>query len=252
MATSKETAFVTGGASGIGRAVALMLASKNIRVYIADQDEAGAESIAKETNGFYSVVDVTSWESQLAAFSRAVSLFGRVDYVFPIAGIGENVWLPQPSSSLSTAFEKPNLQVLDVNVAGAMYTFALAIQQFRHQERNHYGFRGKVRSAGKALLAEGITLNSFNPNAIRTNISTGSYYESLEAEGLLTPLSGVVDVCAHLLGDNEESGECFEIGPNYDRGQGFVKVKFAPLEDEAQIRVFEKLKARGAAKHHKL
>lgn len=115
-----------------------------------------------------------------------------------------------------------------------------------------HAITGFVRSWGKVLPDEGITLNSFNPNGIRTNISTGSYYEALEAEGLLTPLSGVLDACSRLLGDNEESGECFEIGPNYNRGQGFIKPKFAPLEDEAQIRVFEKLKARGVAKYHKL
>lgn len=143
MAKTTETAFITGGASGIGRAVALMLASKNIRVFIADRDEAGAHQVARETNGLYGVVDVTSWESQVSAFSRAVTQFGRVDYVFPIAGIGENDWLVEPSSSEPAMFEKPNLDVLDVNVTGAMYTVALAIQQFRRQARNRYGYRGK-------------------------------------------------------------------------------------------------------------
>ncbi|KAL4895465.1 hypothetical protein BDV59DRAFT_200109 [Aspergillus ambiguus] len=276
-----ESAFVTGGASGVGRAIAQMLASKNIAVFIVDRDEAGARAVAQETKGSYAVVDVTSWESQQAAFSQAVSQLGRIDYVFPVAGISENVWLSQSAAAALAPFEKPNLQVLDINVTGAMYTVALAVQQFRRQTRNCHGLRGKiiiagsvcgiyccpglpiytaskhaitglVRSWGQALPAEGITLNSINPNAMRTNISTGEFYQMLEAEGLLTPLAGAVDACARLLGKNAESGECFEIGPNYARGQGFVKPKFAPLEDEAQIRVFKKLEARGAAKQHKL
>ncbi|KAF9888597.1 hypothetical protein FE257_008529 [Aspergillus nanangensis] len=280
-----EYAFITGGASGVGKAIAEMLTSKNIKVFIADQNEAGARAVAQATKGSYAIVDVTSWESQLAAFSQAVAEFGRVDYVYPIAGISENVWFPEPPApgvaAAATTFGKPNLQVLDINVTGAMYTVALAIQQFRRQTPNNYGFRGKiviagsvcgvyccpslpiytaskhaitglVRSWGKALPSEGITLNSINPNAMRTNISTGDFYQLLEAENLLTPLSGCVDACARLLGNNGESGECFEIGPNYDRGQGLVKPKFAPLEDEAQIRVFEKLAARGAAKRSKL
>ena len=43
-----RVALVTGGASGIGRATALLLAAENARVCVADIDGAGAERLAKE------------------------------------------------------------------------------------------------------------------------------------------------------------------------------------------------------------
>lgn len=89
-----------------------------------------------------------------------------------------------------------------------------------------------------------MTLNAVLPNVIRTNISTPEFYDQLEKEGLLTPLEGVVDAFESLLGDNSQSGECIEIGPNYAKGQGFVSPRFPEYVDEESRRVFEKLEPR--------
>lgn len=272
--TQQQSAFITGGASGLGKAIATWLAAKGIKVFIADRDEAGAKAAAAEIQGAYSAVDVTSWESQLAAFRRAVHLFGRIDYVYPIAGIGENSFLP---ATTTEEFQKPNLSIMDVNVSGLLYTVSLAVQQFRRQQPTASGIRGKivvagsvcgiyccpslpmyttskhavaglVRSLGKALISEGVTLNSVNPNVMRTNFSTDKFYDSLDSEGLLTPMQGCLDACQRFLDDDQLSGQNFEIGPNYDKGQGLVDPQFAPLVDEAQKRVFDKLLVRGNAR----
>lgn len=117
------------------------------KVYIADRDVTGANAFADELNtfsnskvAFAAQVDVTSWDQQVAAWDKAVKEFGRVDYVFPIAGINERAWIPNDPSSKSWA--KPELGVLDADVNGVLYTVALAVQQFRRQEPQH-GFRGK-------------------------------------------------------------------------------------------------------------
>ncbi|KAJ5774831.1 glucose 1-dehydrogenase [Penicillium paradoxum] len=273
---SSEVAFITGAASGVGKAVATQLASKGIKVFIADRDAARAAATAQEINGAYAVVDVSSWDSQAAAFQQALDQFGRVDYVLAGAGIGENQWIPD--NTATSGFEKPQLSVIDVNVTGMLYTVSLAVQHFRRQPLNEHGSRGKViitgsvcgiyccpglpiyttskhavtglvRSWGKALPSEGITLNSVNPNVIRTNISTAEFYDSLEAEGLLTPIHGVVEICEQLLSAKETaSGECYEIGPNYDAGQGAVHPKFPDFIDEKQKIIFDKLAERGQAK----
>lgn len=108
---------------------------------------------------------------------------------------------------------------------------------------------GLARSWGKVLLSEGITLNCVNPNVMRTNFSTGQFYDSLDSEGLLTPIHGVVKTCDQLLSQKETvSGECFEIGPDYDFGQGAVSPKFPDYIDEKTKRVFDKLVRRGQAK----
>lgn len=83
------------------------------------------------------------------------------------------------------------------------------------------------------------------PNVIRTNISTTAFYDKLEEQGLLTPLEGVVDAFESLLGDNDTSGECLEIGPNYAKGQGIVSPKFVTYLDDESKRTFDVLEERG-------
>lgn len=81
----------------------------------------------------------------MSAFQRAVATFKRIDYVFPIAGIGEKRWLPptNENGSAEAEFVEPHLSVLDVDLKGVLYTVALAVQQFKRQEVDRLGFRGK-------------------------------------------------------------------------------------------------------------
>lgn len=90
-------------------------------------------------------VDVTDWDQQVKAFEAAIAEFGRIDYVYPIAGIGERVWTPNRPNA--TGFTKPDLAVLDADVIGVLYTVSLALQQFRRQEPSKRGFRGKSKRA---------------------------------------------------------------------------------------------------------
>ncbi|NUR91217.1 MAG: SDR family NAD(P)-dependent oxidoreductase [Nonomuraea sp.] len=78
-----RTAVVTGGASGIGRAVARELALRGAEVTIADLDEEAGERTAKEYGLAFAKLDVTDAEA-VAALFRGV---GRLDYVFNNAGI---------------------------------------------------------------------------------------------------------------------------------------------------------------------
>jgi NADP-dependent 3-hydroxy acid dehydrogenase YdfG len=127
-----------------------MLVSKGCRVFLADRDIEGASSFASSLNTKEKVahahqVEVTSWDQQAAAFSAAVKEFGRIDYVYPIAGIGERVWTPNRPDK-KEGFKKPDLTVLDVDVTGVLYTVSLALQQFRRQDVVG-GFRGKSKQA---------------------------------------------------------------------------------------------------------
>ena len=76
------------------------------------------------------------------AFEKAIEVFdGRIDYVFPIAGIAERRSFPNRPNS--TGFEKPDLSVLEVDEVGVIYTAWLGVQHFRRREKNQYGFKGK-------------------------------------------------------------------------------------------------------------
>lgn len=118
-----------------------------MKVCIADRNLDGAKATAdKIGKGATAVeVSVTDWDSQKAAFEKAIKeLGGRIDYVFPIAGIGERKAIKNDPTA--TEFEKPDLTVLDVDLNGVLYTTFLGIQQFRHQDKDNTGYRGRSAS----------------------------------------------------------------------------------------------------------
>ena len=107
-----------------------------------DGAKAQAEKLGK---GAIAVqVNAADWDSQLAAFEKAVKEFGRIDYVFPIAGIGERKAIKNDPKA--TGFQKPDLSVVDVDLTGVLYTSFLAIQQMRRQDKDSDGYRGKSES----------------------------------------------------------------------------------------------------------
>ena len=77
-----RTAFVTGGASGIGAATARRLAEEGARVVIGDLDLEAAQIVAKEIDGTAVALDVTDRDSVRDAFTRA----GPIDVLVNNAG----------------------------------------------------------------------------------------------------------------------------------------------------------------------
>jgi 2-hydroxycyclohexanecarboxyl-CoA dehydrogenase len=71
MRLESKTALVTGGAGGIGTAIARRLAADGARVVVADLNEDGARSVASEIGGEAVRLDVTDPESARAAVERA-------------------------------------------------------------------------------------------------------------------------------------------------------------------------------------
>jgi len=152
---TQKTAYVTGGASGIGLAVTTMLVARGIRVAIADVNFSGAQAVASKHPKLATAYELNAanWDSQLSVFESVVKAFdGRVDYVYPIAGIGEKMFLPN-DPGMKTGFVKPNLEVLGVDLNGFLYTASLAIQQMRRQDKDGDGNRGKSMFAQSLIDA---------------------------------------------------------------------------------------------------
>jgi rhamnulose-1-phosphate aldolase/alcohol dehydrogenase len=84
-------AFVTGGGSGIGRAIALRLAAEGACVVVADRDPDSAAAVAAEIGGPDKAIsvqaDVTSAAAVSTAIRDAVLAFGGVDLVVNNAGL---------------------------------------------------------------------------------------------------------------------------------------------------------------------
>ena len=85
-----KTVVVTGAASGIGRATALLFAAEGAKVYAADIDEAGLAQTAAESNGEVHTVrcDVCNTEDIKALMDRAAAETGGIDALFNNAGAG--------------------------------------------------------------------------------------------------------------------------------------------------------------------
>ena len=86
-----KTIIITGAASGIGRATALIFARERANVICADLNEAGAQKTAAEVNAKGSQalalkVDVTKRNEVNGMVERALAAFGSVQFLFNSAG----------------------------------------------------------------------------------------------------------------------------------------------------------------------
>lgn len=87
-----KIALITGGASGIGRATALLFAREGAAVAVADLDEAGAQAIVRaiaDAGGRAIALrcDVARAEDCRRAVERTVDAFGGLDILLNVAGI---------------------------------------------------------------------------------------------------------------------------------------------------------------------
>jgi NAD(P)-dependent dehydrogenase (short-subunit alcohol dehydrogenase family) len=108
--------FITGGASGIGRATARLFASRGWRVGVADVNEAGLEETVGQIGGMahrygLDVRDREGWVRALDGFTQASG--GRLDVLFNNAGIASGGPLAE------TPFEEID-RVIAINLVGVL------------------------------------------------------------------------------------------------------------------------------------
>jgi rhamnulose-1-phosphate aldolase/alcohol dehydrogenase len=187
---SRQVAFVTGGAGGIGSETCRRLASEGAHVVIADLNLEGARKVAAELNEKYGEgraiavkMDVTKEEEVQAAYAESALAFGGVDILVNNAGL-----------ATSSPFEETSLKEwnLNMNVLGTGY-FLVAREAFKMMKEQSIGgnmvfigsknsvYAGKnatAYSAAKALEAHlarciaaeggalGIRVNTILPDAI--------------------------------------------------------------------------------------
>ena len=134
-----RTALVTGGASGIGRALAEGLARRGARVLVADRDTAGAEAAAASIGEAASAIgcDLSDPSAPAALIAAAYERLGRVDLVCSNAGVGRAKRL------LKEPFDEAAMAVFEIN---AFAGFRLAQAYLPQLEAR--GERGRLMLTG--------------------------------------------------------------------------------------------------------
>jgi NAD(P)-dependent dehydrogenase (short-subunit alcohol dehydrogenase family) len=132
-----KTAFITGGASGIGLAMAKVFGREGMRVMLADIESAALATAVEELRGLQVraegvVADVTSRDSLKSAALETIAKFGKIHLVCNNAGVGSG-------GVFGTVPAKDWAWVVDVNQLGVVYgTEIFAPLMLSHGEGGHF------------------------------------------------------------------------------------------------------------------
>lgn len=184
-----QVAIVTGGAQGIGGAVAARLHGAGARVVIWDLDQALAEEKAASLGGDALAfrADVANWSSVEATRDATLAEAGRIDILVNCAGIaGANAKVEDyPVEHFA--------EIVSINLLGTFHTNKAVVPAMRLQgygrivniasvagkegnpnasaySASKAGVIGFTKSLGKELAAEDIAVNCVTPAAARTRI----------------------------------------------------------------------------------
>ena len=121
-----KRAVVTGAGAGIGRSIALRLASEGARVAFAEVDEEAVEKVASEIDGETLVrrTDVTRAEEVEELVASAVEAWGGLDVMVNNAGVGV-------AATVVDTTEEDYERVMDVCVRGTLLGMKYAIPAIR-------------------------------------------------------------------------------------------------------------------------
>ncbi|HWI10641.1 MAG TPA: SDR family oxidoreductase [Burkholderiaceae bacterium] len=225
-----KVVFITGGASGVGRACATLLAGEGARVVIADLDAQGGQAVAGEVGlerALFVRMDISSEEEWASAMRSALERFGRIDALVNCAAI-------LPMESIEDATLAQWQRTLRVNADGAFLGCQQAIATMKASGGGSIvnlastaalaGFQGMcayaaskgavtalTRNVAAHCRAKGyrIRCNSIHPAGIRTPMTETIFagadpslldFDSNPASGVCEPVD-VANMVLYLVSD---------------------------------------------------
>jgi 3-hydroxybutyrate dehydrogenase len=207
-----KTAIVTGGGSGIGRAIALAFARAGAAMAIADLDGGRAQAVAGEITGAAGhahavTADVSDAASVRAMIDLTVRHFGRLDilvnnaglqFISPIADYPEDTWdrlmrVMLTGTFLCTKYAVPHMTRAGwgrvINIASAHGLIASPFKSAYVAAK--HGIVGFTKVAALELGEHGITVNAICPGYVRTPLVEGQIADVARAQGV--PVTDVVE-----------------------------------------------------------
>ncbi|MCB1380804.1 MAG: SDR family oxidoreductase [Alphaproteobacteria bacterium] len=184
-----KRAIVTGAARGIGAAICRALAAEDVRVAVADLDEASAVALARDigkgAQGFS--IDVRDRASVASCFDAVTRAFGGYDILCANAGVS-NMKLVVDLTDEDWDFN------FDVNARGVFLTNQAAIRHFEatntrgvivntaslaakwgapwlaHYSASKFAVMGFTQALAREVAAKGIRVNCVCPGFVRTSM----------------------------------------------------------------------------------
>jgi NAD(P)-dependent dehydrogenase (short-subunit alcohol dehydrogenase family) len=235
-----RTALITGGANGIGAAVARRLAGQGVRTVLADVDEERGTALAKELDGTFVRCDVRDPADSGAAVAAAVETYGGLDVAFLNAGVSTHLTLTGGGLG-EDGFDLDNYRrAMAINLDGVVYGMHAALPALRARGggdiiatasmaaltatpfdpvygANKAAVVGLVRALGPLHAPEGIRVNALCPSFADTAI-LGEMKGQLEESGF--PILEVGDVVTAFMAilDGDDAGEAWYVVPGREPG----------------------------------
>jgi NAD(P)-dependent dehydrogenase (short-subunit alcohol dehydrogenase family) len=198
-----EVAIVTGGAQGIGRAIAQRLSDDGAAVAIFDINRETGETAAAELNAdggraVFVACDVTNRLQVRQALKSAADALGRITILINNAGIGrrapflelsDEAWTEVIGVNLTGAFivAQEACREMVRGGRGSVVNMASAAAQMAHSEQAVYavskaGLEALTRVMAFELAPAGIRVNAVAPGTIATRFLAGMLTSEARAE----------------------------------------------------------------------
>ena len=212
-----KVVLITGGSSGIGKAIAEFLTDKGFIVYGTSRSP---EKYAANCHFPLLKMDVLDPNSISQAISEIIQKENRIDVVINNAGVGITGPIEEtPMPEIKKAF--------DTNLYGPLYVIKAVLPQMRKQKRGHIlnitsiaGYMGLpyrgIYSATKGALEIiteafrmevkqfGIEMTNIAPGDFATNIAAGRYHAPLLKD---SPYNGAYSNTLGMMNDHVDKGE---------------------------------------------
>lgn len=226
MRLEDRTAIVTGGASGIGREIALKMAEEGAKIVIADisadpnEKQIPAHEEVKKNGGtaIFVETDVSNERSVQEMVYKAAERFGKIDILVNNAGVHH-------SATVSEETEDGWESIIDVNLKGCFLCSKHVVQHMLEEDVegdivNIGSIAGLVGYAGSAAYCaskggvveltremavdygkQGINVNAIDPGVIETNMTREMLEDEQTREfmeqNILTSRIGMPEDIAH-------------------------------------------------------